>query len=88
MFDQVCFPLCPQVHASDDQSLIETNVENAVKDYINNLHIGDDVIRNRIQAVIMNESGVLDITLSAPASNVSVGSNQIGRTGTIAITFT
>lgn len=69
------------------QSMIKYNVEQAITNHINKLEIGDDVILNKIRAVIMNEPAVTDISITAPTGNTSIGDNQIARVGTITVNF-
>ncbi len=79
------------VEITDDgllsQTVIEYNVYQAICNYINNLHIGEDVILNKLRKVIMSVDGILDISITQPTGNTDIGDNQIARTGTIAITF-
>ena len=79
------------VEITDDgtitQPTIEYNVIIAIENYINNLLIGDDCIRNRIREAIMGVAGVSDINLSVPGSNTSAGADQICRSGVISISF-
>ena len=79
------------VEITDDgtfsQATIEYNVKQAIENYINNLWIGDDVIQNKIIEVIMAVSGVADLNLTDPGSNIAIGEGQIARTGMITITF-
>lgn len=79
------------VEITDDGSIspstIDYNARVTIENYINNLFIGDDVIRNKIRQVIMAVDGVLDIDLTVPSGNTAIGDNQIARTGTISISF-
>lgn len=63
------------------------NVELALTNYVNNLEMEQDVILNKLRAVMMNEIGVVDVSISVPASNTSISSNQIARIGNITITY-
>ncbi|KKM75427.1 hypothetical protein LCGC14_1390340 [marine sediment metagenome] len=76
---------------TDDGTLAEItmtyNIEQAISNYINNLVLGDDIIKNSLVKVIMAVSGVSDISLTTPASNVTINPNQIARTGTMTVTF-
>jgi uncharacterized phage protein gp47/JayE len=69
------------------QATITTNVQTVVTEYINGLTMGEDVVFNELVQIIMGVAGVYDLTLVAPASNVSVGSSQIARVGTITVTY-
>lgn len=79
------------VEITDDGSVsqwvVEYNADQAISNYINNLHIGEDVILNKIRKVIMSVDGVLDIDITVPANNTSVSDSQIARTGVITIIF-
>ncbi len=74
---------------SIDHSTIEFLVKETIQDYINNLWIGEDVIINRIIDFVMEISGITDLILTTPASNTSIGGNQIARIAAsdIAITW-
>lgn len=74
-------------NGSLSQSVIKYNIEQVVTNYINKLEIGEDVILNKIRAVIMNEPAVTDISITAPTGNTSIGQNQIARVGTITVNF-
>jgi len=69
------------------EATMEYNIEQAIENYINNLILGDDIIRNMLIKAIMAVDGVVDITLTTPANNITINYNQIARTGTITITF-
>lgn len=69
------------------REVLEYIVENAITDYINNLLIGEDCIRNKIIEAIMGVSGVGDIDVTVPASNTSISDVQIARVGVITITW-
>jgi uncharacterized phage protein gp47/JayE len=51
----------------------------AVEDYINNLGISGDIIRNKLIERIMEVDGVTDVDLSIPTGNVVILDNQIPR---------
>jgi len=79
------------VEITDDGKLSEStmkyNVELAITGYINNLLLGEDIIKNELRKVIMKVEGVYDISLTVPANNVTINDNQIARVGTMAVTF-
>ena len=54
---------------------------------MNNIWLGGDIIRNSLIKVIMAVDGVDDISLTTPATNITINFNQIARTGTITVTF-
>jgi uncharacterized phage protein gp47/JayE len=70
-----------------DRAFMEYSIEQDVTFYINNLGIGDDCIRNEIIQRIMEVQGVVDIDLTDPATNTSIGTDQVARVGTITITW-
>jgi len=72
---------------SIDQSQVETDINQLVADYINNLGVGADIIRNEIISSIMGVYGVADVSVTVPASNTAISSTQVGRLGTTTITF-
>lgn len=49
----------------------------AIESYINNLKIGDDVIRSRIIDSAHDVEGVKDIIVSSPTSNITVLENEL-----------
>lgn len=62
--------------------------EQALFDYVNNLSIGADVIRNKIIDVLMGVQGVIDLTLTLPSGNTVIGNDQIARTSSSIINIT
>jgi len=60
----------------------------AVQNYINTRGISGDIIRNELVERIMGVSGVVDVNLVLPSSNINVLDNEIARvsTGNINIT--
>jgi uncharacterized phage protein gp47/JayE len=80
---------------SDGGSIDAQTVKDAVKTYITNLEIGDDVIHAKVLAAIMNIQGVVDAivkidTTSPPAgtSNIAIADNEIAQTDDTKITVT
>ena len=65
---------------------LETDINTAVSQYINVLGVGSDIIYNEIVTAIMGVFGVVDVSITTPSSNVTIGSTQVGRVGTITIT--
>ena len=72
---------------SDGTSIDQQVVKDAIKDYINNLNIGEDVIYAKVLAAVMNIQGVKDavvyIGTSGPpsgTSNIAIGDNEIAQT--------
>lgn len=80
-----------QVRVTDtgvvSRTTMEQNIREAITNYINNLQIGEDVIYNELVQVIMGVVGVYDILLMQPSANISIGSTQIARVGTIDILY-
>lgn len=72
---------------SVSREALEYLIKDAINNYINNLGIGDDCIRNRIIEAIIGVNGVDDVDLTVPASNTTISGIQIARTGTITITW-
>ncbi|AIY89881.1 baseplate J/gp47 family protein [Geoglobus acetivorans] len=80
---------------SDGTSIDTQTVIDAVKDYINNLDIGEDVIYAKVLASVMNIQGVVDATVkidttSPPAgtSNIAIADTEIAQTDDTMITVT
>lgn len=71
----------------EDKPAVETKAIDAITDYINGLFLAEDVIYNQIVDVVMDIVGVYDVSLTTPAANVSIGSSQIARIGTISVSF-
>lgn len=63
-----------------DSSEVITQVENAILAYINTLGISGDVIRSEIIKRIKNVSGVYDVNLVTPVTNVVILDDQLART--------
>jgi len=63
-----------------DQDEVKANVTQAILDYINGLSISGDVIRHRLVAKIMAVTGVVDVQLTTPPSNVILLDDQLART--------
>lgn len=57
------------------------NVTNAVNNYINELGISADVIRNEIIEQMMAVPGVVDVTLTTPIGNINILDNELPRSG-------
>lgn len=63
-----------------EETEVETEVENAILNYINTLGISGDVIRNEIIKRVQAISGIYDLNLITPASNVILLDDQMART--------
>lgn len=66
-----------------DQTIIDIN--QGIIDYVNNLGVGANIIRNELIFAIMNVFGVTDCVISLPAANVPIASSQVGRTGIVTV---
>ena len=66
--------------------LVKFTTKTAIENFINSLELGDDVIVNKLIDVIMGVNGVIDCTITTPASNVSIGDSQIAKPGTVTVT--
>lgn len=71
-----------------DQSTVITAVEAIIQTYINNLGIGEDVIRSELIEQIMSVNGVYNVQLTLPTADVVIGDKQISRTSTSFVTVT
>lgn len=58
---------------------LRPSVRSVVVGYVNSLGIGDDVILSEIIDRIQSISGVFDVSIVAPASNVSIGDDELAR---------
>lgn len=63
-----------------DQNETQSGVRQAIKDYINNLRISDDVIRFELARRIMAAAGVFNIVLTTPTDDVVMLDDQLART--------
>lgn len=66
----------------------KTILYDAVLAHMNSKVIGEDVLRSKIQKVVLNNPWVLDLDISVPAANIAIGENQIARAGTITLLVT
>lgn len=74
--------------AGIDELAIREDVRTAILNYINNLSIGDDVLRSSIIAAAKGVSGVYDFVLVTPATNVVITDSQLAKTTTANINIT
>lgn len=63
-----------------EETEVKTEVENAILNYINTLGISGDVIRNEIIKRVQAISGIYDLNLITPATNVILLDDQMART--------
>jgi uncharacterized phage protein gp47/JayE len=71
-----------------DEATLRDVVKSAIVDYINNLTIGDDVIRAKIIEVAMMVTGVLDFAVITPVDNIIITNSQLAKTTLVNIVVT
>jgi uncharacterized phage protein gp47/JayE len=67
---------------------VRQNVEEAIKSYIDKLGPGDDVVREHVASQFFTVEGVYDVSnvlLNGAATNVTLTSMQVARTGTVTL---
>ena len=74
------------ISAGSSWTEIKPLIEDELRAYINALDIGEDVIHSELVYAAQSVSGVYDVTISTPPTNVSVPSDEIVTTGTITLT--
>lgn len=67
---------------------VQTEVRDALLEYINNLGISGDVIRNRLIEVMMSVPGVENLTLTDPLTDIIMLDDQLPRTTILNIALT
>lgn len=65
--------------AGTQEADIIPNVQEAIETYISSLGIGEDVIKSEIIRRAMNVSGVLDVSVVLPTTNIVVLENELAR---------
>lgn len=63
-----------------DQDEAKARARETIKDYVNNLDIGADFVRSELIRRIMTISGVYDVDLTVPATNIAMLDDQLART--------
>jgi len=63
-----------------DEATLRDLVKAAIVNYINNLKIGDDVIRSKIIEVAMAVTGVKDFQIISPTANIVITDSQLAKT--------
>jgi len=63
-----------------DHPSVESDVSDAIKEYINGLGISGDVLRSELIRRVMSVAGVFNCTLTAPATDVVLLDDQMART--------
>ena len=69
-----------------DRTDVIADVRTAIDTYINNAGISADIIRHELIERIMGVSGVFDVDLVEPATNINILDNEIGRTTSASVT--
>jgi len=63
-------------------STISTDIQSAVEQYINTLPLGRDVLLSEVVRVAKNSNtAIYDLSISSPSTNITINSNEFGRTG-------
>jgi len=58
---------------------IDSNIKNAIIQYVNNLKVGEDVLLSGVECAVKEVSGVYDVSIISPAINVIISSNELAR---------
>lgn len=58
---------------------LENEIRSAVTGYVNSLGVGDDVVIEEIRAAVIGISGVIDVAMSEPTSNIAIADNELAR---------
>jgi len=69
-----------------DEMVAKYDAEKTVREYINNLLIGDDVILSTLVVTLRNTFYIYDVDIASPSGNITIGSSQLARFGSAAIT--
>jgi phage-related baseplate assembly protein len=65
-----------------DYTVLETAIQSSIEQYINTLVLGADVLLSEITRVAKNtSSSVYDVVISTPATNITIDSTEMARTG-------
>lgn len=75
-----------EIIAGVDTDQVESDIIDAVTQYINNLGVGSDIVYNEIVSSIMGVYGIADCDITDPVDNAAVSDSQVGRLGTLTIT--
>lgn len=62
-----------------DSEIAKAEIKNTVREYINGLSIGDDVILTSVMLKVRSLSYVQDVSISSPTENIIIANNQIAR---------
>jgi uncharacterized phage protein gp47/JayE len=77
-----------EVYVSRAEAEAEYDIVPAVIAYINAHTIGQDLIRAQLQKTILAFPWVVDLDITSPATNISIGDGQIARASTISLVYT
>lgn len=66
-------------------SSIEQDIEDAIYNFINGLGVGENVYIAKLYEVIMGVAGVKNASISSPASDVTINTDEIAKPGTITL---
>lgn len=58
---------------------LENEIKSAVTGYVNNLGVGEDVILEEIRAAVIAISGIINVSLNDPSSDIAIAENEIAR---------
>ena len=70
-------PTIKEGYTVDD---VKAAIRQAIKDYINTLNIGDDVILNKLVTQMMLVPGVANVVVTTPAADITMLDDQLART--------
>lgn len=73
------------VESGYDVAATKLLVEDNLRTYLNGLGVDDDVYVSELIRVIQDTEGVQNSTVTIPAADVTIATNQIAKAGTIAI---
>ena len=65
---------------------IQTSIESAVKTFLNTLDVGQDVFVAELYSVIMGVTGVFNSSITDPAVDATIATDEVAKPGTITIT--
>lgn len=74
------------VETGYDTALVEEDVEDNLRDYLNTLGVGDDVYVSELIRVIQDTPGVQNSTVTVPAADVAIDDDEVAKAGTITVT--
>lgn len=87
LIKEIAFELLVTLQAGFTISALADQIYTAVTGYVNSLNIGAPVILSEIISAIVQISGVEDVQIVSPTSNVQVAQNQLAKTSSNLISF-